>query len=68
VANRYREIGSLPGEAWARLRGGRALMAGDPRGATAELERSLAFWRSVAATRYVGEAEQLLADASALTR
>lgn len=62
AAERYREIGSLPDEAWARLRAGRALLAERRQAdATAELERSLALWRSVGATRYVREAEALLA-------
>jgi tetratricopeptide (TPR) repeat protein len=61
AADRYREIGSLPDEAWARLRAGRALFnEGRRADATSELERSLAFWRSVGATRYVRQAEELL--------
>jgi tetratricopeptide (TPR) repeat protein len=61
-ADRFRAIGSLPDEAWARLAGGRALVAqGQRERATAELERALAFWRAVGATRYVREAELLLA-------
>ena len=45
------EIGDVTDEAYARLRSRRA----------AEVERALAFFRSVGATRYIREAEALLA-------
>jgi tetratricopeptide (TPR) repeat protein len=53
----------LPVEAaGARLRASRALLADGCRiEADEQLQRSLAFWRSVGATRYVREAETLLA-------
>ena len=61
AAERFHAIGSLPDEAWARLRGGRALLAQGARAeAAAELERALAFWRSVGATRRIREAEVAL--------
>ena len=67
AAARYAAIGSLPDEADARLRAGEALLrAGDPAG-RAEVERALAFWRSVGAARRVAEAEAALA-ASGVTR
>ena len=63
AAERFHAIGSLPDEAWARLRAGRALLAESARAeAAAEVERALAFWRSVGAARYVRDAEQLLGE------
>ncbi len=50
-ADVYAEIGSLPDEAYARLRSGRE----------DQVEQALAFYRSVGATRYVREGEALLA-------
>ena len=56
------EIGFRPGEAHARLRTARQLLAEGRRSeADVELQRSLAFWREVGATRYVREGEALLA-------
>jgi class 3 adenylate cyclase/tetratricopeptide (TPR) repeat protein len=55
AAETYATIGSLPAEAYARLVAARATSA------QAELQRSLAFWRSVGATGYIREAEELLA-------
>jgi class 3 adenylate cyclase/tetratricopeptide (TPR) repeat protein len=55
-------IGYRPGEAYARLRAAEQLVAEGRRAeADEELQRSLAFWRSVGATRYVREGEALLA-------
>jgi len=45
------EIGALPQEAFTRLR------SGDP----AQVEKALAFYRSVGATRYIRVGETLLA-------
>jgi class 3 adenylate cyclase len=51
-----------PLEARARLRAAEALLAsGDRASADAQLARSLAFWRAVAARRYIREGERLLA-------
>ena len=51
AAERYAEIGSVPHEAEARLRTGRA----------DQVRRALDFYRSVGATRYIREGEALLA-------
>ena len=51
AAGVYAEMGADPEEAYARMR------SGEP----AQVERALAFYRSVGATRYVHECEQLLA-------
>ena len=62
AAETYAEIGTLPEEAYARLRAAEQLVADGRRAeADAELQRSLAFWRSVGATAYVLEGETLLA-------
>jgi len=60
TADVFAEIGSLPDEAYARLRAAER-HAADGRRAEAEelLQRSLAFWRSVGATRYIRQAESL---------
>jgi tetratricopeptide (TPR) repeat protein len=56
------EMGYRPGEAYARLRAARQLVDDGRRSeADVELQRSLAFWREVGATRYVREGEALLA-------
>ena len=55
AAEIYATIGSLPSEAYARLAAARAT------GSENELQRSLAFWRSVGATAYISEGEDLLA-------
>jgi thioredoxin-like negative regulator of GroEL len=61
----FREIGSVPEEAYARLRLAEQLVAEGRRAeADEQLRRSLAFWRSVGATRYVRRGEALLAAAS----
>jgi class 3 adenylate cyclase len=62
AAAEYSAIGALPEEAQARLRAAEILAGKGRRAeAAAELERSLAFWRSVGATGYVREGEALLA-------
>jgi class 3 adenylate cyclase/tetratricopeptide (TPR) repeat protein len=62
AAHVYAKIGSLPDEAYARLRAGRQLIEQGRRSdGEAELERSLAFWRQVEATAYIRECEGLLA-------
>jgi thioredoxin-like negative regulator of GroEL len=62
AADLYAEIGALPNEAYTRLRAAAQLLDGGRRGqADEQLRRSLAFWRSVGASRYVGEGESLLA-------
>jgi class 3 adenylate cyclase/tetratricopeptide (TPR) repeat protein len=56
------EIGDVPSEAQARLRAAEQHVAAGRRAeANAELERALAFYRSVGATRYIRQAETLLA-------
>jgi tetratricopeptide (TPR) repeat protein len=62
AAAEYSAIGALPEEADARLRAAEILAGKGRRAeAAAELERSLAFWRSVGGTAYVREGEALLA-------
>jgi class 3 adenylate cyclase len=63
AADRFEEIGSAPDEAHARLRHAERL-AEEGRRAEAEapLARSLALFRGMGATRFVREAEQLLAQ------
>ena len=62
---RVGEIGYRPGEAYARLRAAKELVEEGKRAeADAELNRSLAFWREVGATRYVREGEALLAESA----
>jgi tetratricopeptide (TPR) repeat protein len=51
AGNLFDEIGTLPLEAFARLRAG----------TDDQVRRALAFYRSVGATRYIGEGEALLA-------
>jgi predicted ATPase/class 3 adenylate cyclase len=59
------EIGDVVLEAIACLRAAEQLVATGRRAeAEEQLERALAFWRSVRATRYIRQAETLLADAS----
>jgi class 3 adenylate cyclase/tetratricopeptide (TPR) repeat protein len=65
AANIYKEIGSLPDEAYARFRAAEQLLGQGRRAeADAQLERALAFWRSVGATGYLRQGEALLAEAS----
>ena len=62
AAEIYAEIGSGPDEAHARLLAADQLLSeGRRREADAQLAEALAFWRSVGATRYIREAEALLA-------
>ncbi len=62
AAELYAQIGSLLDEADARLRAAEQLAeAGRREEADAQLERALAFYRSVGATRHVREGEDLLA-------
>ena len=58
----FAELGAVPDEAYARLRAAERFAA-EARQADADeqLTRALAFYRSVGATRYVVEAEALLA-------
>jgi thioredoxin-like negative regulator of GroEL len=65
AADRCAEIGSRPDEAYGRLQAAEALLAeGRRHEADEQLRPALAFYRSVRATRYIGEAEALLAVAS----
>ena len=65
AAELYAQIGSQLDEADARLRAAERLAAAGRRGeADAQLEQALAFYRSVGATRYVGEGEALLAESA----
>jgi class 3 adenylate cyclase/tetratricopeptide (TPR) repeat protein len=58
----HADIGSIPEEAFARLRAAGALVeAGRRAEADAQLQQALAFYRSVGATAYIREAEGLLA-------
>jgi class 3 adenylate cyclase/tetratricopeptide (TPR) repeat protein len=62
AAGLYAEIGSVPDEAFARLRAAEALIeAGRRLEADAQLQQALAFYRSVGATAYIREAESLFA-------
>jgi hypothetical protein len=62
AAGVYAEIGSLPDEAYARLRAAEALVRACRRGeAEDQLERALAFFRRVRADACVRAAEALLA-------
>jgi hypothetical protein len=62
AADVMEEVGFRPGEAYARLRAARQLVEEGRRAeADVQLQRSLAFWREVGATRYVREGEALLA-------
>jgi hypothetical protein len=64
AADVYADIGARPEEAYARLRAAESLVSEGSRAeANAELQRSLAFWRSVGAAAYVREGEALLAEA-----
>ncbi|MDQ2982652.1 MAG: AAA family ATPase [Actinomycetota bacterium] len=59
------ELGYRPGEAYARLRAAEELVgAGRRAEANAQLSPALAFYREVGATRYVREAEALLAESA----
>jgi len=61
AASLYAKIGSLPDEAYARLRAGEALIeAGRREEGELELGRALAFFRRVGASAYAQQAEALL--------
>jgi class 3 adenylate cyclase/tetratricopeptide (TPR) repeat protein len=61
AADIYVQMGSLPNEAFARLRAAAQLSeAGRRHEADQQLQPALAFWRSVDAKRFVREAEALL--------
>jgi tetratricopeptide (TPR) repeat protein len=65
AATMLAEIGSLPDEAKVRLRSAEErFAAGRRREADAELQRALAFFRSVEASAYVRHAETLLATSA----
>ena len=62
AADIYADIGSVPDEAFARLRAAEALIeAGRRAEGDTQLQRALAFYRSVDATAYIREAESLFA-------
>jgi predicted ATPase/class 3 adenylate cyclase len=62
AADAIGSIGVRPYEAFARLRAAEQLVAQERRAdADVQLQQSLAFWRSVGATRYIREGEALLA-------
>jgi hypothetical protein len=60
VADTWANAGMKDMEARARLRAAKALLGQQqPDAAAAQLEQALAFFRPVAATRYIREAEEL---------
>jgi hypothetical protein len=62
AADRYAAIGSLPDEAFARLRAAEQLLSDGRRTeASMQLQQVLAFYREVRANGYVREAEALVA-------
>jgi hypothetical protein len=62
AADRYAEIGSLPDEAFARLRAAEQLLATGQRAeGNMQLQRAVAFYRKARATAYLRQAEALLA-------
>jgi class 3 adenylate cyclase len=62
AADRYAGIGSLPDQAYARLRAGEQLFnAGRRADGKAELQQALAFYRHVGATAYLREVDALVA-------
>jgi hypothetical protein len=64
AADLYEEGGTLPEAAFTRVWAAELLLAEGRRAeADEQLERALAFWRSVGGTRYVAEAEALRAQA-----
>ena len=63
AADALAEIGKVSDEADVRLRAGKQLLAeGHAEEGKAQVERALAFYRGVRATRFVAEAETLLAE------
>ena len=68
AADAVAAMGKLTHEAYLRLRAGERLLAeGDGGHGKEQLERALAFYRGVRATRFVAEAEALLASAELRT-
>jgi hypothetical protein len=62
AADVHAEIGALSDEAFDRLRAAEALVdAGRRADADVQLQRALTFYRSVSATAYIRDAEDLLA-------
>jgi hypothetical protein len=62
AADMSADMGAIPDEAFIRLRAGEALVKEGRRAqADAQLQRALAFYRSVGATAYIREAEELFA-------
>jgi class 3 adenylate cyclase/tetratricopeptide (TPR) repeat protein len=62
AAEIFVEMGSLPNEAFARLRAAGQLVSEDHRAeADEQLQKALLFYRSVGATRHINEGETLLA-------
>jgi hypothetical protein len=62
AADIYARMPFRPAEALARIRAAEQLIATGRRPeADAQLQRALAFWRSVGATLYIRQAEELLA-------
>jgi class 3 adenylate cyclase len=62
VADRFAAIGEVANEGYARLRAAEQLVAeGQPAKADEQLQCALAFYRSVGATRYIRQGEELLA-------
>jgi len=62
------EMGDVSGEAYAWLRAAEQLVEEGRRAeADEQLEQGLAFWRSVGATRYIRQCEELLADSASDT-
>jgi hypothetical protein len=62
AADRYAEIGSLPDEAFARLRAAEQLLSTGQRAeGNMQLQRAVAFYRKARATAYLRQAEALLA-------
>jgi class 3 adenylate cyclase/tetratricopeptide (TPR) repeat protein len=62
AADRYAEIGSLPDEAFARLRAAEQLLATGRRAeGNTQLQRAVVFYRKVRASAHLREAEALLA-------
>ena len=62
AADLYVQMGARPNEAYTRLRAAEQLTnSGRRKQACEQLELALAFWRSVGATRFIGQGETLLA-------
>jgi class 3 adenylate cyclase/tetratricopeptide (TPR) repeat protein len=69
AADRLADIGARPLEAAVRLRAASALVEEGQRAEAAEqLQKALAFYRSVGATRYIREAEALLTETTSAAR